>query len=58
MNPLTYLLFLFFLATIVAGGKRRFVPGGTILDIDGPHHARSVGGPRGVRGLLGRRREW
>ena len=43
------------LATFASAGKRNFVPGGTILDIDGPHKANVVSGPRSVRSLLGRR---
>ena len=40
-----------------AGGRKNFVPGGTILDIEpvGRYPGRSVAGPRGVRDLLNRR---
>lgn len=47
------------LAGFAAAGKKSFVPGGTILDIQstaGTFPEKSVVGPRGVRDLFNRRR--
>lgn len=43
-------------ATFVsAGGKKNFVPGGTILDIQSPHGGVIGPSPRRARALFGRR---
>lgn len=55
MKLLTYLFIavLSLTAAVEAGGKgRKFVKGGTILDIDTPNKRSIPAGPRGVRELI------
>lgn len=55
MKSTTYLVVavLAFATFASAGGKKHFVPGGTILDIAGPN--KRATGPRRVRDLFNRR---